>query len=370
MSAYFDHNASSPLNADVLQRMLPYLQHTHANPSSLHRSGRLAKDAIETARQQIAKALRCESQQVIFTSGGTEANNMVLQANKHLPFYIGSVEHASVLEPAQVIKNCHLVGVDQNGEYQLNFDSTESAFISLQLVNNETGVIQPIEGLKNKYPNALIHSDASQALGKIDIDFAALDIDFLTLSAHKFNGPKGAGALIVKKPEAFNALVLGGLQERRLRAGTENVAAIVGMGLAAEWVQKNIDHRQQHFAAIRDYFEQQLKQIQGVTVFSAQAKRVSNTCFFALPFFHGETFLMECDRAGFELASGSACHSSVTTPSHVLKAMNIEEAIALNAIRASFGVDNTHQQIDEFIQFIQVKLENLPASIKSAVGFQ
>lgn len=370
MSAYFDHNASSPLNSDVLQSMLPYMQHHHANPSSLHRSGRIARDAVEAARQRIASAINCEPQQVIFTSGGTEANNLVLQANKQMPFHIGAVEHASVLEPARKIKKINLIAVDNQGLYQFMSDSTEPAFISMQLVNNETGVIQPIMGIKNKNPNVLIHCDASQALGKIEVDFKALDIDFLTLSAHKFNGPKGVGALIVKKPEALDAMVLGGLQEKKLRAGTENVAAIVGMGLAAEMAQKNITQRMQHFADIRDYFEMQLKKLHGATIFSEQAKRVANTCYFSLPFFHGETFLMECDRAGFELASGSACHSSVTTPSHVLQAMNIDEGLALNAIRASFGVDNTRQQIDEFIQFIQDKLENLPASIKSAVGFR
>lgn len=369
MPAYFDHNASSPLNDDVFNHMLPYLQNVHANPSSLHQSGRLAKSAIETARLQIAQAVNCDPQQVVFTSGGTEANNMVLQAHKSLSLYVGAVEHASVLEAAQNIKSTHLVLVNEQGVYQpLNAD-VSAALVSLQLVNNETGVVQPIVEVTKGLSDCMIHCDASQALGKISVDFKTLGVDFLTLSAHKFNGPKGAGALIVKKPSAFSALLLGGLQEHGVRAGTENVASIVGMGLAAEIAQQTLAGRAQQFALIRDYFEQQLKKINGAYIFSEQVDRVSNTCFFALPYFHGETFLMECDRAGFELASGSACHSSVTTPSHVLQAMNIDEALSLNAIRASFGVDNTRQQIDEFIQFIQVKLENLPASIKSAVGF-
>ncbi len=370
MSAYFDHNASSPLHADVLQAMLPYLQSVHANPSSLHRSGRLARDAIEQARQQVALAVHCEPQQVIFTSGGTESNNMVLQAHKHLHFYIGAVEHASVLDAAQAIQNTTLITVDEFGVYQLPDALDEDAFVSLQLVNNETGVIQPVKQLKQHFSQVLVHCDASQALGKIEVDFKDLDVDFLTLSAHKFNGPKGVGALIVKTPDALNALLHGGYQESGKRAGTENVAAVVGMGLAARLAHEQLPQRQQQFALLRDYFEQKLSTIPQVCIFSRQVNRVSNTCFFALPYFHGETFLMECDRAGFELASGSACHSSVTTPSHVLQAMHIDESLALNAIRASFGVDNTRQQIDEFIQFIQNKLENLPASIKSAVGFQ
>ncbi len=370
MSVYFDHNASSPLNADVLQAMLPYLQNVHANPSSLHSSGRLARDAVEKARQQIALAVNCEPQQVVFTSGGTEANNLVLQAHKALAFYIGAVEHASVIDAAQKIKDIQLIDVDGLGVYQPIKSSVDGGFVSLQLVNNETGVIQPIEALKQGFSDALVHCDAAQAVGKIKVDFKALDVDFLTISAHKFNGPKGAGALIVKKPEALNALLVGGYQEAGIRAGTENVPAIVGMGLAAELAGANLEQRAQQFALVRDYFEQKLTSVQGVSVFSQQAKRVANTCFFALPYFHGETFLMECDRAGFELASGSACHSSVTTPSHVLQAMNIDESLSLNAIRASFGVGNTHQEIDEFIQFIHDKLENLPASIKSAVGFQ
>jgi len=370
MPAYFDHNASSPIDDKTLQAMLPYLQAVHANPSSLHQAGRLAKSAIETARLQIAQFVNCEPNQVVFMSGATEANNMVLQAHKLLLLNVGAVEHASVFSAAQKLDHVEWVKVNEHGVYQPESVSPDVGFISLQLVNNETGVIQPIAHIKEKYPNTLFHCDVAQALGKAEVDFKALGVDFLSLSAHKFNGPKGAGALIIKKPEAFDALIVGGYQEGGLRAGTENVAAIVGMGLAAESAHAQLKERIQRFLSLRDYFEDQLKQIQGVTIFSDSVNRVCNTSYFALPYFHGETFLMECDRAGFALTSGSACHSNVTTPSHVLRAMNIDESLALNAIRASFGVDNTRQQIDEFIKFIHVKLENLPASIKSVVGFK
>ncbi len=368
MVIYFDHNASTPLNSEVLKKMMPYLQGVHANPSSLHQLGRLAKNALETARQQVADAVNCEVRQVVFTSGGTEANNTVLQAFKHQPLAVGAVEHASVLEPVAE-SQALLHAVDENGVYHLDIDS-KVRFISLQLVNNETGVIQPIADMNKADEHLLLHTDASQAVGKLVVDFKALKVDFMTLSAHKFNGPKGVGALIIKNPDAFKPLLKGGFQEHGVRAGTENIAAIVGMGQAASMACEHLSLRRQKLAELRDYFEQQLKQFKGVTIFSESVNRVCNTSFFSVPFFHGETFLMECDRAGFALASGSACHSRVTTASHVLQAMSVDDDVALNAVRASFGSDNTKQQVDDFIQFVQMKLENLPASIKSAVGFQ
>lgn len=372
---YFDHNASSPLNEEVLQTMLPYLQSVQANPSSLHRSGRLARSAIESARYQLAETINCQPDQVIFTSGGTESNNMVFNGVQANDLLVGSVEHASVIEPARLLaKQSELalsfIPVDEQGVYQLSkLDRHFNGLVSMQWVNNETGVVQPVEDLKNQCADALLHIDASQALGKIAVDFAAVNADFMTLSAHKFNGPKGCGALIVKNPDSFLSGQVGGFQEQAKRAGTENTAAIVGMAKAAEIAVENLDQRIRHTLEVRDYFEQQLLSVKGMTIFSHSVPRVSNTSFFALPFFHGETFLMECDKAGFELASGSACHSQITEQSHVLQAMNIPEPIGLNAIRLSVGENNSRQQIDEFIQFIHDKLENLPAAIKSAVGF-
>ncbi|MBL7003062.1 MAG: cysteine desulfurase [Gammaproteobacteria bacterium] len=369
MGANFDHNASTPLAAEALDKMLPYLQSLYGNPSSLHQSGRVAKSAIETARAELAECINCYPDQIIFTSGGTESNKLVLNYVSQLESAVGSVEHASVLENiSSSASNLSYVPVNEQGVYQI-VGLPDVKFISIQYVNNETGVVQPVAELRKTCQNALLHVDASQAVGKLKVDFLDLGIDFMTLSAHKFNGPKGVGALVVKDPISFSALQKGGYQESSKRAGTENVAAIVGMGHAATLLKQNLPQRIEKITKLRDHFEQQLMKIPGVTIFSSSVERVSNTCFFALPFFHGETFLMECDRAGFELASGSACHSSVTEPSHVLKAMGIDESIAINAIRASFGVNNTVQQIDEFIQFINNKLENLPVSIKSVAGF-
>lgn len=368
MRAYFDHNASSPLLPEVFEAMRPYLLGVHGNPSSLHQSGRLAKSAIESARLKVAQKINCQPQQVIFVAGGTEANNYVLQAMQHLNQSIGRVEHASIIEPAIALskntsKLINWVEVNEQGLYDSNHKLSEG-FASLQLVNNETGVIQPIFQIKANNPKVLIHTDASQAMGKIAVDFKALNVDFMTLSAHKFKGPKGIGALIVKNISALNSVIKGGKQEQNKRAGTENVAAIVGMGKAIECIQN--DHS--HVSQLMSLFESQLSSFKNLTIFSKQASRVANTCYFALPYFHGETLLMEADKAGFELASGSACHSQVTEPSHVLKAMQVEEGLALNAIRVSFGQENTFEEVDGFLHFLQHRLENLPAVIKSAVG--
>lgn len=371
MSVYFDHNATTPLDAEVLAFMMPYLKSHYANPSSLHQAGRIAKSAIDTARHEIAKAINCEPQQVFFTSGGTESNNWVFQAHQGWGFWVGSVEHASVLSTAKLyaLQTPKTVAVDELGRYQ--FDDldlgNEQSLISVQLVNNETGVIHAIEQLQGMLGATKLHCDASQAIGKVAVDFAAMGVDFLTLSAHKFNGPKGCGALIAKDPEDLQARAVGGFQEAAKRAGTENVAAIVGMGKAITLAVANQQLRNATTTQLRDYFEQGLLNL-GATIFAQQANRVGNTSFFALPYFHGETLLMECDKAGYALASGSACHSQVTAPSHVLSAMGVSEEIAINAIRASFAASNTQAEVDGLLRFFKQQLENLPSIIKSVVN--
>ena len=366
MPTYFDHNATTPLNPEVLAQMVPYLSDYFGNPSSLHQAGRLAKSAIDTARQAVAEAINCQAQQVFFTSGGTESNNWVFQAHADHKFCIGSVEHASVISAAKhyARQAVSYIPVDETGVYQtdsLSF-TDEKVLLSAQLVNNETGVIQPVQSIAANKGSAKLHCDASQVIGKVALDFTALNVDFLTLSAHKFNGPKGCAALVVKDPDWLQARTVGGFQEFAKRAGTENVAAIVGMGHAITLAVQQ--QSQQVTTALRDYFEQGL-QAMGAVIFAQQAPRVGNTSFFALPHFHGETLLMACDKAGFALASGSACHSQVTEPSHVLAAMGIDDAVAINAIRASFAASNTQQEVDELLGFLNEQLEKLPASIKS-----
>jgi len=386
MSVYFDHNASAPLHEEALNSMLPFMHNTHGNASSLHKSGRFLRSAIESARAQVAATVNAAAADVIFTAGGSEANNLAIKGMVSDPVKGGimcsSIEHASVLEPlAQMAAagwHTLTLPVTRDGVLDvaqtLNLiDQHKPQLVSVQLANNESGALQPIadlmDGLQQMEQRPLIHSDASQAVGRIPVDIKALKVDLLTISAHKFQGPQGCGALILNnRVKLRHPLVSGGPQESQRRAGTGNVAVMVGMGKAAETVQINLRERQAYLLELRRYFEQQLMGIADVHIFSGNCERLPNTSFFSIPFYHGETLLMQLDQAGFELASGSACHSEVTRPSHVLSAMGVDESLALNAIRISFGMDNSRQQIDKMVAVLQDLINQIPAGLRQAAG--
>ncbi|MFT5220333.1 MAG: cysteine desulfurase [Planctomycetota bacterium] len=380
MAIYLDHNASSPMHPEVVEAILPFLQNPTGNPSSLHSYGRMARSAVESARAEVAALLGCESRSVIFTSGGSEANNFLLKgfvSKADAGVIVSStIEHPSVLEP--------LIQLSQSGEevIYLNCDSNgvidlEQAKIVLQeqpvkllsviSANNETGVIQPVEALAEmvKPGTCLVHSDATQVVGKLPINLAESNIDALSFSAHKLRGPQGIGALVISRKPG-QALISGGEQERKSRAGTENVAMIVGMGKAAQLARVDMDKKAVHLAQLRNLFEAKLTAIAGTVVFGQQAPRLPNTSYFALPYYHGETLLMELDRAGFALSSGSACHSEVTQPSHVLSAMGVDEQLALNAIRVSFGAENSMRDVDMLIDKLKQLVNQLPAIMRQA----
>jgi cysteine desulfurase len=228
-------------------------------------------------------------------------------------------------------------------------------------------VLQPVAqvaALAREQGVARLHCDATQVAGKLPLDFAALGVDMMTISAHKFGGPQGAGALIVRPGLKLEPLLAGGPQEQQRRAGTENAALIAGFGKAAEQARNQLPERQAFLLELRTHFEARLKEIDGVVIFGEAAERLPNTSFFAIPYYHGETLLMELDRAGFALASGSACHSEVTRPSHVLTAMGVDEALALNAVRASFGMDNSPQQVDRLIDELRNRINALPPAMR------
>lgn len=384
MSVYFDHNASSPLLPEVLEAMLPLLGGQHGNASSLHASGRLLRSAIETARGQVAELVGVAPQQVIFTSGGTEANNLALKGavdSCSSPLLMSSpVEHASLLEPLHQLQRwsarVSLLPVDGNGVVDLERASamlagSQPEWLSLQRANNETGVLQPVAkvaALAKEQGVRQLHCDATQVAGKLPLDFDALGVDMMTLSAHKFGGPQGVGALVTRPGLKLEPLLAGGPQEQQRRAGTENAALIAGFGKAAELARNQLPERQAFLLELRTHFEARLKQIDGVVVFGESADRLPNTSFFAIPFYHGETLLMELDRAGFALASGSACHSEVTRPSHVLMAMGVDEDLALNAVRASFGMENSLQQVDRLVDELQNRINSLPPAMRQHHG--
>jgi len=372
-SVFFDNNSTTLLDPVVLQAMLPYMQHQYGNPTSRHCYGRAARQAIDTARQQVAHACGAHPSQVIFTSGGTESNNLALQGMageiaEAQQILISAIEHPAVTRPAFAMRRLgHRVGViacDNQG--RLMADSLQAnlqrptALVSMMMVNNETGVIQPIAELSQiaKTHGALVHTDAVQALGKMSVQFDALGVDAMTVSSHKINGPQGAGALILNKRVDIHPLLHGGGQERGLRSGTENVAAIVGFGLACELSMQRWQEKQAHCAKLRERLEQGLRKL-GASIFGASAQRVGNTSFFAFSGIEGETMVVALDQAGFAVASGSACSSDSTEPSHVLMAMGVPSDLARGAVRISLGADNSQQQIDDFLTVLGQQVARL-----------
>lgn len=358
---YLDNNAGAGLAEGVLDVMLPYLQQQQGNPSSSHRFGRFAHSAIDKARQQVANLVNAEPSQVIFTSGGTEANNQAIAGLAELfqdgKVLVSAVEHPAMLEPAQRLQRhgfeIEQIPVNDAGLVEPNqlaamLDDT-TRLVSVMWANNETGVIQNIAELAAvcKQKGVPFLCDAVQAAGKLPLDFKASGVAMMTLSAHKFGGPKGIGALIVSPELDWPGYILGGGQEEDKRSGTENVAAIVGFGAAAEYVAGHLTDYQQHCRQLRDLLETRLHEISGVTIFAEQTVRLSNTVFFALQGFDSDTMLMALDKQGFAVSSGSACGTGRQTPSHVLKAMQIDDLTALGAVRVSFSMQNTVEQVEQ-----------------------
>lgn len=349
---YLDHNATTPVDERVLQVMLPFFSSVYANPSSLYKLARLSRSAIDIAREQVAQLVNARPEQVIFTSGGTEANNLALKACLLKAKTLTSAfEHASVL---QSLDNPELVGITKRGyidqksiiQFAQKFD-----LASFMLVNNETGVIQDITSLSAimKQQGAIVHTDAVQAAGKIPVDFQALGVDLMSLSSHKMYGPKGCGALIAST-DIKSPLLTGGGQESGMRAGTENVPAIVGFGKAAELAYAELEQRHQHCLKLRTRLENQLQKIPEVTVFALDSERVANTVQFGVQNCVGEMLLMQLDKQGIAVSSGSACATSDWSASHVLNSMGVEDDLARSAIRVSLGQGNTEQEIDCFVQ--------------------
>ena len=382
MAIYLDHNATSPMHPEVVDAMMPYLQHPVGNPSSLHSYGRMARSAIESARGEVAALLGCDSAAVIFTSGGTESNNLLLKGyvdhTSTRPIVSSEIEHSSVIEPLKQLRaeGVNVILLKSNSDGQVDIDAAravvenaQAQLLSIIYANNETGVIQPLAELFELVDreSCIVHSDATQAIGKIPLDMVQLGLDAISFSAHKLRGPQGVGVLIINRKPGHK-LISGGDQENKRRGGTENVAGIVGLGKAAQLARLEMEQRRHYLEQLRDAFETRLKAITGSVVFGQQALRLPNTTFFALPYYHGETLLMELDRAGFALSSGSACHSAVTEPSHVLRAMGVDDSLALNAIRVSFGMDNSLQDVEELTAKLHQQVSKLPAVIRRAAG--
>jgi cysteine desulfurase len=370
---YLDHNASTPVDPRVLERMMPWLQGQVGNPSSVHAPGRQARQAIDLAREQVASLVGAHPTRVVFTSGGTEANNLALFGCVPLGgqggLAVSAVEHPSVVEPARALERSgwelQMLPVDCHGRVlpAAVQDALRrgNRLVSVMMANNETGVLQdvPAVGEAVRGAGALLHTDAVQAASKVPIDFPRCGAHMLSLSAHKLSGPKGVGALIVDKTVELRPMLYGGGQEHGLRSGTENVAGIVGFGAAAELALSDLEKRRAHLLALRRRLETELEGMGDVQVFGDGAERLPNTTMFALAGIAGETLVMSLDRAGFAVASGSACASAGGAPSHVLLAMGVDEEVARGAIRVSFGPSNELEEVDRLCQELRAQRQRL-----------
>lgn len=365
---YFDHNATTPLDPSVLEAMLPWLTERFGNASSRHEYGRAARAAVDEARQRVAMAVGAHPTEVIFTSGGSETNNLVLKgvATGQTPglLAVSAVEHPCVLRPAEQLAQLgwglRKIAVDREGRVDpadyADALTHRPRLVSVMMANNETGVLQDLPALAGaaRLVGAVFHTDAVQALGKRKLDFRALNaagVQAMTLSAHKAYGPKGAAALVLDKRVELQPLVAGGGHERGLRSGTENVPAIVGFGVACELAAARLGDLPR-IEALRDHLEAGLDAL-GATIFAQRAERLPNTTYFALPDIDGETLVGKLDRAGFAVASGSACSSANPEPSHVLAAMGVAPEIARSAVRVSLGAGSDRQQIDRFVDVLR-----------------
>ncbi len=355
---YLDWNATAPLRREARAAMVAALD-VVGNPSSPHAEGRRARALIEDAREQVAAFVGAKPAEVVFTSGGTEANNAVL-AGGWRAVLVAGIEHDSVLAPA---RNCGAqlmdVPVGSDGVVvrdrlaELMSQTREGqTLVSLQMANNETGVLQPVADVAReaREHGLAVHTDAVQAAGRVPIDMRALGIDYLTLSAHKLGGPKGVGALVIREGASLPAFIAGGGQERRRRAGTENVAAIAGFGAAADAARSGLAEMER-VRALRDQLENQVRAITPeAVVIAAEAPRLPNTTSLALPGASAETLVIALDLKSIAVSAGAACSSGKVGASHVLAAMGLEPRIARAAIRISLGCTSTERDVAALLE--------------------
>ena len=369
---YLDNNATTALHPEVLKAMLPFLTTQHGNPASNHTFGRNAHTAIEEARDKVAASVNVHPSQVIFTSSGTESNNTIIngiaKAYPDSHFGYSSIEHPCISEPIKSLTHQGFkvseIPVDSNGIFNVSDISDETrqslTFLSVMMANNETGVIQNIAEIANwaRENKIQFHTDAVQALGKIKVDFEALDLDAMTISSHKIYGPQGIAALIINKKIDLSPFMQGGGQEKGLRSGTENIAAIIGFGKACERSSQNRVIFEKNIGLLKSIFEKALVDL-GAIIFCEKSHRLSNTTFFSFKNIDGSTLLTALDRKGFAIASGSACSSKSDEPSHVLLSMGVDLDLAQGALRVSLGVESNENEINDFIDTLKDEVTRL-----------
>ncbi|ACI19232.1 cysteine desulfurase NifS [Dictyoglomus thermophilum] len=373
---YLDYAATTPIRKEVYEEMKLFLKEKFGNPSSIHNFGREVKKAIEEAREKIAKAIGAESDEIIFTSGGTESNNMAIKgvafalSHKGRHIITSQIEHHAVLEPCHFLEKIGFeityLPVDKEG--YVDPDDLKKAIrkdtilISIMHANNEIGTIEPIREISNiaKEHDIYFHTDAVQTVGHIPVNVNDLGVDLLSLSAHKFYGPKGIGALYIRKGTRIEPIIHGGSQENNKRAGTENVAGIIGMGKALELAISEMEREQKRLTELRDYFINQVeKRIPEVYLNGPRVNRLPNNINFSFAQIEGETLLLHLDLEGIAVSTGSACSSKSLEPSHVLSAIKLPAKLAQGSIRFTIGLYTQKEDLDYTIKVLENTIEKL-----------
>lgn len=382
MNVYLDYSATTPLDEDVLKEMTPYFCGSFGNADSVHSYGRDAAYAVDTARRKVAKAIGANPGEIYFTSGGTEADNWAVRglatanADKGKRIIVSDIEHAAVLSAAELLKKegfaVDYLKTEPNGivspEKLDNMLKNDSAvLVSVMTANNEIGTLQPIEKLAAVAHGrgALMHTDAVQAVGSIEVDVKKTEVDALSLSAHKFYGPKGVGALYVKTGVKIDKLIAGGHQEKSRRGGTTPVPLVAGLGKAIELATgENLSPNAEKISRLRDLFVCNLKsRLPGVIYNGDEIRRLPQNANFTFPFAEGEAFVMALDLAGIACSSGAACSSGSLEPSHVMKALGYTENDAKKSVRFSFGKFNTEQEVMYCVDKIVELSKKLPETV-------
>jgi cysteine desulfurase len=374
MRVYLDHNATTPLDERVLDAMLPFLRGEHGNPSSLHFFGQRARAAVEEARERVAQLIGAAPAEIVFTASGSESDNMALRgvATRAKPprrkLVASAIEHHAVLNCAKSLRDegwpVTLVGVPAEGRIELDALAAEVddtvALVSLMLANNETGVVQPVAQAARlaRARGALVHCDAVQAAGKLRVEVRELEVDLLSLSAHKLSGPQGVGCLYVRRGTPMAPLVRGGGQERNRRAGTENVAGLVGFGAAAALALESLAAEAANVAALRDRLEAHLVALPGV-VRNGGEPRLPNTTNLSFEGCEAESLLMALDLEGIAVSTGAACSAGAIEPSHVLRAMGLPPERVQSSLRLSLGRSTTEAEVDHAANVITAVVKRL-----------
>lgn len=372
---YMDHAATTPLKKEVLDEMYPYLSKIYANPSSLYAPARLSKASIDNARDKLSLALNASSREIYFTSGGSEADNLAIKGAAFANRDKGNEIITSAIEHPAVINTCKGLSMEGfkitylpvNKDGFVSIDdlrkkiTDKTILVSVMFANNEIGTIQPIKEIGElcREKKIIFHTDAVQAAGSIPIDVKSLNIDLLSLSAHKFYGPKGIGALYARKGIKFKPLIEGGSQERGKRAGTENVAGIVGLGKALEIASHNMTDENKRISGLRNYLIKGLLSIDGTSLNGSWEKRLSNNVNISFEGLEGETLLMMLDNEGICVSSGSACSSLSLEPSHVLLGIGLSEKKAKSSVRFTLGEETSKEQIDYVVSKVKDIVERL-----------